>query len=303
MSHHAYTVLWNPHAGLACQMLEVRKRIESLSNVKLEETISGEQTRQLASEVVAREAEGNACVVAAGGDGTVNAVINGLCEHPRRPMLGILPLGTGNDLCRALDIPLAPEQAAELIFQPGVPRRTIDLASMQSHQRASRFANVSSGGNSQRVAECLDEEMKRRWGAWSYLRGSLQLVSELSGFDVTLRVDDQPAEQLRLWNVIVANGRMAAGGLPVAPEADLQDGLLDLILIRDGTPLDMASLSVEFFMGNYLEDERVLFRRASRIEIESDPPMQFLADGEIEATTPLTFALEQHALEVIAPPG
>lgn len=295
-------VFWNSHAGSAADLERLRGRLTSLPHVQLRETSSGEDARRMASAVAGNCEDDDLRVVAAGGDGTVNAVINGLCEHQRRPVLGILPLGTGNDLCRSLGIPLDPELAADLLFEQRASPHPIDLARMQADQHTRIFANVSSGGNSQRVAEALTEETKQRWGAWSYLRGGLQVLNDLTGFEVTLRTDDSPPEQLRLWNVIVANGRMAAGGLPVAPEADLQDGLFDLVLIQDGTPLDMASLSVEFFMGNYLDDPRVIFRRARRIEIDSSPSMQFLADGEARVTTPVTFTLEHQALRVITSP-
>jgi diacylglycerol kinase (ATP) len=291
-----YMVLWNPNARSAQQAGQLRDDLEFRPDVDLHITSSAAEARQLAQQAVAS----NGChVVAAGGDGTINAVINGIYRGTARPALGLLPLGTGNDLCRTLKIPLDPFEAADLILNQRGSPRAIDLVRVTSRAGSRMFANVCGGGNSQRVAECLDNDAKRRWGPWSYLRGALEVLRDLEGFDVTLRMDDRLAETMRLWNVIVANGQVAAGGLPIAPQAEVTDGFMDIILVQDGEPLDIASLSMEFFLGDYLEDDRVSFCRARKCVIEASPPLDFAADGEAIATTPVTFEIEERAIRVI----
>lgn len=266
----------------------------------LRETTSREEARELAS---AAALDGIPLVVAAGGDGTVNTVIHGLYESGGAATLGILPLGTGNDLCRTLNIPLDPLEAFDLLARGAPAPRAIDLVRADSEERSFVFANMSSGGNSRRVRSCLTDEMKRSWGGWAYLRGALEVLTDLTGFRVSVKLDDAEAKTLDLWNVVVANGNTVAGGVNVAPQADISDGLLDVILVQDGTPLDVAALTTKLLLSNYLEDERIIFRRAARVEFCSEPPMEFVADGETIGNTPATFTVLPRALKVIAGPA
>ena len=114
-------------------------------------------------------------------------------------------------------------------------------------------------------------------------------------------VDGGRAEPMRLWNMIVANGRFAGGGLDVAPRAQFDDGLLDLVLIREGEGLDLASLASGFLLGDYLEHERVIFRQAQRTEIGSAGGIRFIADGEPIFGHAFRFEALPGALTVLMP--
>lgn len=305
MQEQPCLLIWNPSAGSALKAEEMQRQARSHPGVTLCETSSGDEARRLASEATEH---GFDMVVAAGGDGTVNAVVNGLYESSSRAVLGILPLGTGNDLCRTLKIPLNAAEAFKflidfLIDSDEHAQRSIDLVRVESERGAAVFANLCSGGNSQRVGDHLTDEMKRNWGAWSYLRGAIGVLTDLAGFNVTAKFDDEQSESFNLWNIVVANGKTVAGGLPVATRAEISDGLLDVILIQNGAPLDVAALSAQFFLGDYLENERVVFRHVRRAEFHSDPPIQFVADGESLAVTPVTFSIKPNALRVVAPPS
>jgi diacylglycerol kinase (ATP) len=153
------------------------------------------------------------------------------------------------------------------------------------------------------VIERLTDEVKQSWGAWSYLRSAVPVVADLRGFDTSIQLDDNPPERHNVWNVIVANTHIAAGGLPVAPRASIDDGLLDVIIVLDGTPLDITRLATEFFLGDYLEDDRVIYQTARRIRVQSDPEISFVADGETITGQPYTFIVKPCALRVVVPLG
>jgi diacylglycerol kinase family enzyme len=91
--------------------------------------------------------------------------------------------------------------------------------------------------------------------------------------------------------------------LPAAPRASINDGLLDVIIVLDGTPLDTTRLAAEFFLGDYLEDERVIYKTARRVCVQSDPEISFVADGETITGQPYTFTVKPHALCVAVAPG
>src|SRR5438128_5461986 len=162
-------------------------------------------------------------IVAAGGDGTLNEVVNGIAQGGCNAALGVLPLGTGNDFARTLGLPNNLDTAIEQIMAGKT--RAIDLVRVTS-DRIRYFVNVSSGGFSGVVDEKLTPEMKRTWGPLAYLRSAAAAFSELRGYATRVTLDDAQAFELDLYNVIVANGRYVAGGIPVAPDDDVADGLL-----------------------------------------------------------------------------
>jgi diacylglycerol kinase (ATP) len=248
---------------------------------------------------VFRGSESCELVVAAGGDGTVNAVINTLWNSKSRAALGVLPLGTGNDFCRSLGIPLDPYEALRLIVQDSA--REIDLGVIDYGRGEQHFGNVAAGGNADQMKQFVTSEMKSQWGALCYVRGGVAALANLQGYETTLEIDDGPAEVLPLWNIVVASGEFSGGGMAVAPGAIVDDGWLDVVAVLDGTPIDVASLAANFVLGNFLEHERVRHWRARRVAISSTPSMKFSVDGETLAGERYEFRILPRALRVIAP--
>ena len=111
--------------------------------------------------------------------------------------------------------------------------------------------------DSGRVSQELTDEMKAKWGALAYLRGAIEVLKDLQGYEMRVTCDDGRPEAYTVWNFIVANGR-TVGGVAVAPEADIMDGLLDLIVIQPTTTLDLAQLLVGVVSQRYLEHESVV---------------------------------------------
>lgn len=292
---HSLHVIWNPSAGTAGAGYEGRLREALGDDAVFTETSSADD----AARAVRDAAPHAGVIVAAGGDGTINTVVNALMACPQRPPLGLLPMGTGNNLCRSLGVPLDPLEAAEAARGGRV--RRVDVARVDFAGAQRYFVNTASGGNSDRVIECLRDEDKQRWGPWCYLRSALPLMTDLTAYEATVQLDEDPPQRLSLWNVVIANGAYAAGGLHVAPRAELDDGLLDVMLILDSTPLDLAGLAAEFFLGDYLEDPSVMYQRARSVRVEAAPELRFLVDGEMLTGQPFQFALEPRALDVVVP--
>src|SRR5437762_1836917 len=158
---------------------------------------------------------------------------------------------------------------------------------------------VSSGGVSGVVDEKLTPEMKRTWGPLAYLRSAAAAFSELRGYATRVTLDDAEALELDLYNVVVANGRYVAGGIPIAPEAELADGLLDIVLIPERGPTDLAILAAQIVVGKHLSSDAIIFRRAKKIAISSRPGMWFNVDGELIGNEPATFELLPGALQCV----
>lgn len=252
------------------------------------------------AETLAREAIRAGChyIIAAGGDGTLNEVINGIATPRRRRgiCVGIVPLGTANDFARSIGLPASVDDNIDVLRAKQTA--TIDLVRVTS-DRTRYFVNVSAGGFSGLVDEKLTPEIKSTWGPLAYLRSAAAALPELHAYRTTIVFDDVERLMIELYNVIVANGQFVAGGLPIAPQADLRDGLFDVVLVPRGPLAKMVLLAAEMLLGSHLSSNAVIFRRAKKISVRSRPGMWFNVDGELVGNEPAVFQIVPRALEFV----
>ncbi len=290
-------VLFNPHAGSAAQISAVREALAGYRTATVREVRPG-----LDLGVMARDAvRGRFDVVAiAGGDGTVHAAFNGLAPHFPKTLLAIVPLGTGNDFCRTLAIPLEPGAAVELLRTGR--RRAIDLIHVETAGNHLYCVNAATGGFSGQVTAGLTKDVKQAWGPLAYLRGAVGPMTEATVFHVTLKFDHGPAEKLAVHNVVVANGRTSGGGLMIAPLANPEDGLMDVVLIRAGGVLDMSVVAARLMAGDYQDDEFVELRQCRHLDLVSETTLPFSIDGDVIEGRSFRFAVVPQALRVLVGP-
>jgi diacylglycerol kinase (ATP) len=243
-------------------------------------------------------------LIVAGGDGTVNDVVNGLgrAGFPEGVTLGILPAGTGNDLAATLCIPEDAELAEDVIRRNRI--RTLDVARVRSEGVGERFfINVATGGLGAEISSVNDEELKKRWGKLSYLRASLEVARNFDVRELSLYLD---GEELRLKavNIAVGNCRYTGGGWPATPKANPEDGLLDVVVIETLGAGELFNLAPAVLAeSSYLDKEGVLFVRAKEIRVETQPPgLEFTADGEVIGNEPAQFSVLPRTLKVIVGP-
>ena len=243
-------------------------------------------------------------LIVAGGDGTINDVVNGLgrAGFPEGVTLGILPAGTGNDLAATLCIPEDPELAEDVIRQNR--ERQLDVARVRSEGIGERFfINVATGGLGAEISDANDEELKQRWGKLSYLRASLEVARNFDVRELTIYLDGE-GHEVKAVNIAVGNCRYTGGGWPATPMANPEDGLLDVVVIETlgiGALLDLAPAVLA--ESNYLDSDGVLFVRAKEIRIETQPPgLEFTADGEVIGNEPAQFSVLPRVLRVIVGP-
>lgn len=271
----------------------IRRQLELLRPDEFHLTQAPGHAEQAAREAARAGAE---LIVSAGGDGTLNEVVNGIATEHCGTALGIVPLGTGNDFARTLGLPGDVETAVEIIRAGQT--RDVDLVRVTS-DRVRYFLNVSSGGFSGVVDEKLTPEMKQTWGPLAYLRSAAAAFSELRGYTTTVALDDTPGWETDLYNVVIANGRYVAGGVPIAPEAKIDDGLLDVVLIPERGPAELAIVAAQILLGRHLGSDAVIFRRAQKVAITSRPGMWFNVDGEMIGNEPAVFELLPKALHCV----
>jgi diacylglycerol kinase (ATP) len=244
-------------------------------------------------------------LMVAGGDGTINEVVNGLgnAEFPEGVTLAILPAGTGNDLAATLAIPEDPAEAVAVLRQNRV--RTLDAARVRLEDLDDKFfVNVATGGMGAEVSGAADAEMKGRWGKLTYLRASLEVAREYDAQEVTLTLDGTE-RKLRAVNLAIGNCRYVGNGWLAAPRANPEDGLLDLVVIEDVGVQEVLKLAPTVLAASdYLDKEGVFFARAKEIRVEASPgSLEFTVDGEVIGTGPAVFAVMPKALKVVVGPG
>ncbi len=289
-------ILWNPSAGSSQRAGALKQQLQSTPGVSIHEPQSREATIKTAQQLAA---DGARLIVAGGGDGTINAVVNGIMQARERgaeAAFGVLPLGTANDFAATLSLP---EDLQECVALLSTTPRPLDVVRVNTEEGRQYWINVATGGNAERVTELMTDDIKQTWGPLSYLRGAISVLSDLAVFEARVSLDDGPSETFTTLNVILGNGRTSGGRMPVAPRANPEDGLLEVVIVLDGPPIELVSLGTDFVLADYLEHANIVYRQASHLRIESAPAMSFSVDGESCSGTPLEVDVLQQALPTI----
>jgi diacylglycerol kinase (ATP) len=286
-------VIINPKAGSVKDRVSLMRMIRTLNPFMTKVTRKSGDARNHAKEALRR---GCNYLIAAGGDGTLNEVVNGIARRSRQIRLGLLPLGTGNDFARCLNLPATVEENIELLRAANTT--LIDIVRVRSdHVRY--FLNVSAGGFSGMVNEKLTPAIKRMWGPLAYMRTAAAAFPELRAYRATVKLEGKESFSTDLYNVVIANGKFVAGGLPIAPRADPSDGLLDVILIPKRPKTEVIMLAAQIMLGRHLRNKSIIFRRTKKVSIRSRPRMYFNVDGELVGKGPATFDVMPRALQFV----
>jgi len=291
----AFVVL-NPVAG-QCDVDVVRQALEqqfAKTNWTHEvyETTGQERVAEIVHAALERGFE---LFVAAGGDGTVSGVAGGIV-HTAVPM-GIIPVGTTNALARELGIPLEIDGALSLLMDDHA------ITNMDAMRIGDQFFVLNIGiGISALMMRDTERDIKRRFGRIAYLWTGLGKLLGLRLWRFTVKVDGQ-SSRLRASEVLVVNG----GGLGEPyfhwePHIRLDDGRLDVFVLRARTAPDYLRVAWELLLGQQKRDPNVRFLSAERsIAINADRPLPVQADGDVIGQTPIQVQVVPNALQVIVP--
>ncbi|HEX6105816.1 MAG TPA: lipid kinase [Gemmatimonadales bacterium] len=283
-------VLINPGArrgGEGCE--EVVARLESLGIAHLLEQVG--KPDQVADQVRRHRAEVDRVIVG-GGDGTLHLALQGLVETGLP--LGIIPLGTANNLARTLGIPTDPLEACEVIAQGH--RRRIDLGWVNGRY----FFTTASIGLSVRITEELSAESKRRWGPLAYALTALRVLRRTRPFHARIAWAGGTRDS-RTVQIVIGNGRYYGTALTVAEDATIDDASLDLYSLEVRHWWQLLALAPALKRGRQAEKPLVESLRAQEFEVVTRRPRAIDVDGEIGGTTPARFRVLPRALDVFVP--
>ncbi|HEY1352741.1 MAG TPA: diacylglycerol kinase family protein [Ktedonobacteraceae bacterium] len=232
-------------------------------------------------------------VIAAGGDGTINEVIQELAGSATA--LGVLPLGTMNVWAREVGIPLDCARAREILVH-GQTRR-IDLGRANGRY----FLLMVGIGVDGQVAQAVEQKPLKRLGVLGYALAALWFGTGYLGFPLTLRMDGAEAVRTRALQVVVGNTRLYAGAFKFTWLARCDDGLLDLCLVHKGGPLRRLVVLFDFILMREQRRLRVRYHTLREVMIETRDPVAIQIDGEPAGHTPASIAVIPGALNVIVP--
>ncbi|MDD4877312.1 MAG: diacylglycerol kinase family lipid kinase [Dehalococcoidales bacterium] len=241
-------------------------------------------------------------IVSVGGDGTANEVANGILHstHPSETSLGIVNTGTGRDFARSLGLPQDYASACAVLNSSN--RRLVDVGIVkfncngQSQQRF--FINMAGVGFDAAAVETTEKLPKHLGGTIPYLTGLLLTMLRYKNKTVVINMDDRIVTK-RVLNVVIANGSYVGGGMHVAPQAKLNDSLLDVVTIGDIGKFELLKALPMVYKGTHVNHPRVSIEQVKNIAIESSERLQVYADGELLGECPASFSLKPAALSIV----
>jgi diacylglycerol kinase (ATP) len=288
-------IIYNPSAGR-----ELFKRELPEVLVKLEkagyETSCHETTGKGDAETEAKLASnrGYDIVIAAGGDGTINEVINGLADELVRPKLGVIPVGTTNDFARALHIPRRIDKAVNIIVE-GVTM-PVDIGKMNSRY----FINIAGGGHLTELTYEVPSKLKTGLGQLAYYLKGLEMIPSLKATEVSIEYDGKIFEG-KIMLFLVANTNSVGGFETLAPDSNVQDGKFSLLILKKTNLTDLIRIATLAIRGEHISDPNLIYEKASTIKVNTKERMQINLDGEYGGDSPAHFVNLQRHIEIFAP--
>ena len=233
-------------------------------------------------------------VVAVGGDGTLNEVVNGLYQAGslKDVTLGIVSTGTGSDYVRTVGTPRNYEEACRCLVQP---RKLLTDLGMVEYTRNGApvkriFINFAGIGFDAEIVRATTQKFKALGSTPSYLMGVLSTFLSYQNQEVSINIDGAASEN-KICTVIVSHGKYGGGGMLVAPHADPADGLLDVTMIDNINKFDLLWSFPRIYKGTHLTHPRVSTKRAKDITLKPAQQMTLQADGELLGQTPARFGV------------
>jgi diacylglycerol kinase (ATP) len=248
-------------------------------------------------------------VVAVGGDGTLNEVVNGFFHNgapiPTTSKLAMVPLGTGGDFRRSLRIPLDP-QAAIGLLRTGVPRRLdvgcVTYQTPDGSTAVRHFINIADAGLGGEVVQIVGNGTKR-FGTLAYTLGGLRALLGFKNKPMTVDIDDVTHQLPKAQQVVVANCQFFGGGMQMAPTASPTDGVFDVILIKNAGKIETMRGMSDFRAGKHLDqtNPKIELLYGKRVSVSSPRKVRIDVDGEAVGFLPALFEIQPGSIEFITP--
>ncbi|HWO77366.1 MAG TPA: diacylglycerol kinase [Bacillus sp. (in: firmicutes)] len=288
-------IIYNPTSGREIfkrHLPEVLQRLEEAGFETSCHATTGEGDATRAAEIaVERKYD---VVIAAGGDGTINEVVNGLAEKEYRPKLGIIPVGTTNDFGRAIRVPRSVERAVDIIVKgETIP---IDIGKMNNKY----FINIAGGGRLTELTYDVPSRLKTVLGQLAYYLKGIEMLPSLKATETRIEYDGKEFEgEIMLF--LIANTNSVGGFEKLAPDASLNDGMFTLLILKKTNLAEFVRLVTLAVRGDHINDDHVIYTKANRIKVTSEQKLLLNLDGEYGGEVPAEFVNLYRHIEVFVP--
>ena len=243
--------------------------------------------------------DGARVVVAVGGDGTINEIVNGLLESQSSEVeLAVVPQGTGDDFARTFGIPTKLELAVAAAATGRARSVDVGRASFVGGERY--FANFAGAGISGAIARRGARTSRRLGAKAAYMWATATVFVGWSSVPMRIDLDGETREGA-MYEVVVSNGKYAAGGMKIAPDARPDDGHFDAVLIGDVSKADFVTTFPKIYRGRHTTHPKVDIVRAKTVAVDASEPLPVVLDGEQPGTTPARFEVVPGALRLRVP--
>ncbi|MEY2192165.1 diacylglycerol kinase [Neobacillus sp. BF23-41] len=233
-------------------------------------------------------------VIAAGGDGTIHEVVNGLAEQDYRPKLGIIPAGTTNDFARALHIPRDIGPAVDIITKGElIP---VDIGRINDRY----FINIAGGGRITELTYEVPSKLKTMLGQLAYYLKGMEMLPSIKPSEVSIEYDGKLFEgEAMLFLVGLTN---SIGGFEkLAPDSSINDGLFSLLILKKTNLAEFIRIATLALRGEHVNDPNIIYTQANRIKVQAVDKVQLNLDGEFGGLLPAEFENLYRHLEVFVP--
>ena len=297
-------VILNPVSGRQKHFESLKTFLDVLKSRGIYPHIRATRQRGDASHFAREEADtGTEIVVAAGGDGTINEVANGLVESSVK--LAILPLGTANVFALETGIPSDPLEAATILlkgFSQPINLGQITFCDVSGKgDRENYFLLMAGIGFDGGVLNEIKREHITRWGRAAYFATAVKLLPKYTSSPLSISIDQK--DPVTGYSAIIANGRYYGGKFQVTPDASLTENVLDVCVLRRKGPLGMLTTACKVLTGIHTYGNDIFYCKAKTVEIDSPDEVYVQADGDFLGTVPVRLAIKEKVLSVIVPEG
>lgn len=283
-------VIINPVAGKGATKDMIPKIKDLLKNHTMDIRISkcvGDATK-----IAKEEKENYTDIISVGGDGTLTEVIDGLDNYMGR--LGIIPAGTGNDFARTISLPMTLEECVDIVIKGKTKK--VDVPKVNN----SHFINVASFGIDGGVIIDTDKIKEKIPGSTAYILSSLKNIIQFKPYKVMIEIDDLMLER-EIVLAAVGNGKYFGGGMKVTPLAEIDDGLLDVVIARKTSKMKLIKLFGQLFKGSHLSDPIVEHYKCKKFSIASEKNIYINTDGNLIGTVPAKISVGDTKINFLIP--
>jgi len=234
-------------------------------------------------------------IIAVGGDGTLNEVVSGVSPFEKRPKVGLIPMGTTNDFARAVHIPRNIEVAVDIIIQGDTLPVDVGLLNGERY-----FINISAGGRITELTYEVPSKMKTMLGQLAYYLKAVEMIPSIKASHMRIEYDGEVFDGDAM--MFLCGLTNSVGGFEkLAPDASINDGYFTLLVLKKVSLPEFIQLAAMALRGEHLNDDRVIYKKASVVKVTTEDEIHLNLDGEYGGDAPATFENLKRHIEIFVP--